>query len=50
MVYSSYRFCKLAKQDNKPIVIINKGKTRADELADIKLTQDCSVVADAFKI
>lgn len=43
MVYSSYRFCKLAKQHNKPLVIINRGKTRADELADVHIKQDCTL-------
>ncbi|MCW8876580.1 MAG: NAD-dependent protein deacetylase [Kangiellaceae bacterium] len=50
MVYSSYRFCKLAKQDSKPIVLINKGKTRADELADIKLVEDCSIIEEVFNV
>ncbi|SFC01607.1 NAD-dependent protein deacetylase, SIR2 family [Marinospirillum celere] len=39
MVYSGYRFCRLAKQTNKPIIAINRGKTRADELLDLKVNQ-----------
>ncbi len=44
MVYSSYRFCKQAKQDGKPIAIINRGTTRADALADYKWDQDCESI------
>jgi NAD-dependent SIR2 family protein deacetylase len=36
-VFSGYRFCRQAHQLGKPIVIINPGATRADELAHIKL-------------
>ncbi len=44
MVYSSFRFCKKAAADGKPILIVNLGKTRADEIADIKLNERCSVI------
>ena len=44
MVYSSYRFCKLAKQYAKPLVILNRGKTRADDLADLHIKQDCTLI------
>ncbi|MEW4366619.1 NAD-dependent protein deacetylase [Aliikangiella maris] len=44
MVYSSFRFCKQAKQDNKPIVIINQGVTRADDLANYKFEVDCQII------
>jgi NAD-dependent SIR2 family protein deacetylase len=37
MVFSGYRFCKLAAQANKPIAAINLGKTRADELIGLKI-------------
>lgn len=40
MVYSGYRFCKHAHQLNKPILIINQGTTRADQLAHIKIDDD----------
>jgi NAD-dependent SIR2 family protein deacetylase len=42
MVYSSFRFCKLAKQAGKQLVIVNQGVTRADDLADTKLDMDCA--------
>ena len=38
-VYSGYRFCKLAQKEGKPIVILNDGITRADELADLKISK-----------
>jgi NAD-dependent SIR2 family protein deacetylase len=31
-VYSGFRFCRYCSQQNKPVVILNQGKTRADEL------------------
>ncbi|TFW31397.1 NAD-dependent protein deacetylase [Duganella callida] len=37
MVFSGYRFCKLAAQANKPIAAINLGKTRADDLIGLKI-------------
>lgn len=40
-VYSSFKFCKLGKKNNKPLIIVNQGVTRADEIADLKLNIDC---------
>nr|WP_315249909.1 NAD-dependent protein deacetylase [uncultured Duganella sp.] len=37
MVFSGYRFAKLAAQSNKPIAAINLGKTRADDLIGLKV-------------
>lgn len=37
MVFSGFRFCKLAAESGKPIVAINVGKTRADELLALKV-------------
>jgi NAD-dependent SIR2 family protein deacetylase len=36
-VYSGYRFCRWAKADNKPIVLVNPGASRADDMADHRL-------------
>ncbi|XP_070571989.1 NAD-dependent protein lipoamidase sirtuin-4, mitochondrial-like [Ptychodera flava] len=36
-VYSGYRFINRAYQQNKPIIIINIGETRADNLATLKI-------------
>ena len=44
MVYSGYRFCKAAHEAGTPVVIINKGVTRADDLASVKLNGDCADV------
>jgi len=37
MVFSGYRFCKLAAATGKPIAAVNLGKTRADELIGLKV-------------
>lgn len=37
MVYSGFRFCRLAAAAGKPIAAINLGKTRADELLSLKI-------------
>lgn len=37
MVYSGFRFCRYAKEWGKPIATLNIGRTRADELVDLKL-------------
>ena len=42
MVYSGYRFAKRASELNLPIAIVNRGKTRADSLATLRLHADCS--------
>jgi NAD-dependent SIR2 family protein deacetylase len=41
MVFSGFRFCRHAAQLNKPMACINAGKTRADELFQLKLEMDC---------
>lgn len=41
MVYSGYRFCLKAAEWGKPIVAINLGKTRADELLALKVFEPC---------
>lgn len=37
MVYSGFRFCRMAQASGKPITAINLGRTRADDLLDIKI-------------
>ncbi len=44
MVYSGYRFCKAAHEANIPLVIVNRGATRADQLALLKVDHDCNTV------
>jgi NAD-dependent SIR2 family protein deacetylase len=52
MVYSSYRFVRRAHEIGIPIVAINRGITRADELLSMKFEQDCGdflkQVAESF--
>lgn len=43
MVYSGFRFCRAAQNNNQPIVLINDGLTRADALACLKLAGDCGL-------
>lgn len=42
MVYSGYRFCRYAREWNKPIVTLNLGRTRADPIVDLKLNAPVS--------
>ncbi|MBA5688720.1 NAD-dependent protein deacetylase [Rugamonas apoptosis] len=37
MVFSGYRFCRLAAESGKPVVALNIGKTRADDLLAFKV-------------
>ena len=37
IVYSGFRFCRMAADSGKPIAAINLGKTRADELISLKV-------------
>ena len=46
MVYSGFRFCKRAKEWDKPICALNLGKTRADDLLSLKLD---SAIEDTLK-
>jgi len=41
MVFSGYRFVRDAAARTQPIVIVNDGITRADELAMLKVSGDC---------
>lgn len=40
MVYSGYRFVRLALEAGLPIAIVNRGRTRADDLAELKISDD----------
>jgi NAD-dependent SIR2 family protein deacetylase len=37
MVYSGFRFVRLAHEAGLPIAIVNRGRTRADDLAELKV-------------
>ena len=40
MVYSGFRFVALAHEVGLPIAIVNRGRTRGDDLAELKITAD----------
>lgn len=44
MVYSGFRFARLAHESGKPVALLGLGKTRADAIADMKLEGDCAAV------
>jgi len=39
MVYSGFRFCRMAAEQGKPIAAVNLGRTRADELIALKIEE-----------
>lgn len=41
MVLSGFRFCRDAHQRKQPIVILNQGVTRADDIATLRVSGDC---------
>jgi NAD-dependent SIR2 family protein deacetylase len=41
MVYSGYRFARMARDAGLPLAILTRGVTRADPLATLKLDADC---------
>jgi NAD-dependent SIR2 family protein deacetylase len=41
MAYSAFRLCRAIKVQGKPLLAINRGKTRADELLDLKVEMAC---------
>lgn len=42
MVYSGYRFVQAAAQAGKPVAAVNLGRTRADELLTLKVSEPCA--------
>jgi NAD-dependent SIR2 family protein deacetylase len=48
MVYSGFRFVRLAHEAGLPIAIVNRGRTRGDDLAELKIEGDAgSILTDA---
>lgn len=47
-VYSGYRFVRAAIDAGKPVAVLNRGRTRADEDATFKINADCDVVLPAL--
>jgi NAD-dependent SIR2 family protein deacetylase len=49
MVYSGFRFARFAHEAGLPIAIVNRGRTRADDLAALKIEGDVgAVLTDAI--
>jgi NAD-dependent SIR2 family protein deacetylase len=44
MVFSGYRFCLAAREMGKPLALVNRGRTRADDLAHVKEEGDCGEI------
>ncbi|MBC7657618.1 MAG: NAD-dependent deacetylase, partial [Frankiaceae bacterium] len=44
MVYSGFRFARLAAASGKPIAAINHGITRADDLIDLKVQASAELI------
>lgn len=44
MAWSAFRLCRAIKDQGKPLLAINQGKTRADELLDLKVEEPCERV------
>ena len=47
MVYSGYRFARMAHAAGMPLAMLTRGVTRADGLATLKLDADCVAVLNA---
>jgi NAD-dependent SIR2 family protein deacetylase len=47
MLYSGYRFVQAAAQSGKPIAAVNLGRTRADELLTLKVSEPCALALAA---
>ncbi len=41
MAYSAFRLCRVIADRGKPLIAINLGKTRADDLLDMKIEASC---------
>ena len=48
MVYSGYRFVEDAIAAGKPVVVVNRGRTRADAVLTLKIEHEVGAVLDAL--
>ncbi|WP_339540849.1 NAD-dependent protein deacetylase [Pseudomonas sp. RA_5y_Pfl1_P24] len=44
MAYSAFRLCKAMVEQGKPVIAINLGKTRGDELLQVKIEASCELL------
>ena len=47
MVFSGFRFARHAHAQQKPVGIVNRGRTRADDIATLKIDGDCAETLSA---
>ncbi|HVI59938.1 MAG TPA: NAD-dependent protein deacetylase [Luteimonas sp.] len=47
MVYSGYRFARMARELGLPLAILTRGVTRADDLATLRLDAECGATLEA---
>ncbi|MGO1071716.1 NAD-dependent protein deacetylase [Lysobacter sp. CA199] len=47
MVYSGFRFARAAREAGLPLALLNRGVTRADQIATLKLQADCGATLQA---
>ncbi len=48
MVFSGFRFARRCSEQDKPLFLINRGKTRADDLATGKIDAGCAEALEAL--
>lgn len=46
MVWSGFRFARIASEAGQPVFIVNRGTTRADDIATARATGDCGVILE----
>ncbi|XP_071110937.1 NAD-dependent protein lipoamidase sirtuin-4, mitochondrial-like [Haliotis cracherodii] len=49
-VYSGYRFVNRAHNESKPVAIVNIGRTRADDLAQLKISAICGDILPKIQV
>lgn len=47
MVYSGFRFARMAHERGQPLALLTRGRTRADALAGLKLDAECGAALEA---
>jgi len=48
MVFSSYRICRTAHEQGKPLAALNQGVTRADHLLEFRVQKNAAQVLSAI--
>ena len=48
MAFSAFRLCRRIVEQGKPLIAVNLGKTRADDLLDVKIAASCEVLLPAL--